>query len=248
VSDTPVRAGSRLGPYILGRWLPESDPTQGHVYEAHHVDTGAAALVLVPDAAHPWTPRVAWSVRSLSEVSPPFLAVEMEQTPEATTRALHELTLLYIRLSGALASVEEREDTAAFLARDAHARPRSSRSALPMGLAAVGGVALVLMLLLKLWGLPGGREAETQVVADERVNWADLTAATRNPISYPLPSTPLKGQHKPPCYEGSEVEINGGCWVTLEKRAPCPKGYAEHEGKCYMPSREPAPEPRSVEP
>lgn len=248
MSDTSTRAGSQLGPYLLDRLLPESDPTQGYIYEAHHMETGAAALVLVPDPDHAWAPRLAWSARTWSEVSPPFLAVEAERTPEATTRALHELTLLHIRLSGALASVEDREDTAAFLARGARPAPRPRRQGLSVGLAVLGGVALVLALLLGPWGAPGDREAETRVVADETVNWADLTAAARTTINYPLPAKPLKGQHKPPCYEGSEVEINGGCWVTLEKRAPCPKGYAEHEGKCYMPSREPAPEPRSVEP
>jgi hypothetical protein len=84
-------------------------------------------------------------------------------------------------------------------------------------------------------------------VSGEAVNWATLTASTGSTIGYPMPPKPLKGQHKPPCIEGTEVEINGGCWVTLERRASCPQGYAEHQGKCYMPVRDPPPEPRSIQ-
>ncbi len=35
-------------------------------------------------------------------------------------------------------------------------------------------------------------------------------------------------------HEG-EVEINGGCWVALEKRPPCFNSQAEYKGKCYLP-------------
>jgi len=100
--------------------------------------------------------------------------------------------------TGAVACVEDRADTAAFLFRPPSlpSRPRSHRRAL----------------------------------------------------GYPLPSTPIKGQQKPPCLEGTSVEINGGCWVTLEQRAPCPRSTAEHQGKCYMPVRDPPPEPRSLQP
>ncbi|HEX8538129.1 MAG TPA: protein kinase, partial [Cystobacter sp.] len=76
--------GSRLGPYLLGRGLPDSE--LGALYEA-------------------------------------------------STRALHELTLLYIELSGALARAEEDEETAAFLARAPRApRAIARRRALHRGL------------------------------------------------------------------------------------------------------------------
>ncbi|HEX8537822.1 MAG TPA: protein kinase, partial [Cystobacter sp.] len=82
----------------------------------------------------------------------------------------------------------------------------------------------------------------------EPVNWVDVATDTQPGIGYPLPSTPFKGQQKPPCLEGTTVEINGGCWVTLEQRAPCPRSTAEYQGKCYMPVRNPPPEPRSLQP
>ncbi|EPX62616.1 hypothetical protein D187_008804 [Cystobacter fuscus DSM 2262] len=254
MSDTTPREGSRLGPYLLGRRHPDSDPALGHIYEAHHLETGAPALVLVPDPATPWAPRASWSVRALSEVSPPFLAVEVERMPGATTQALHELTLLHMRLSGALACVEDREDTATFLSRAPHsARALPRRRALSMGLAVLGGMAFGMGLLL-LWlqshspTVAALDSRAVQTVAGEPVNWVDVAADTQPGIGYPLPSTPIKGQQKPPCLEGTAVEINGGCWVQLKQDAPCPRSTAEYQGKCYMPVRNPPPEPRSLQP
>ena len=164
MSDTPPREGSRLGPYLLGRRHPDSDPALGHIYEAHHIESGAPALVI----------------------------------------------------------------------------------------ATLGGVALVMGLLL--WSrTPAPKDAtldegEVETVSGESVSWVDLAASTRPIIGYPLPSKPFKGQHKPPCTEGAEVEINGGCWAQLKQDAPCPRTTAEHQGKCYMPVRDPPPEPRSLRP
>jgi hypothetical protein len=201
VSDTTPREGSRLGPYLLGRRHPDSDPALGHIYEAHHLETGAPALVLVPDPATPWAPRASWSVRALSEVSPPFLAVEVERMPGATTQALHELTLLHMRLSGALACVEDREDTATFLSRAPHAapRPRPCRRALSMGLAVFGVMALGVGLLL-LWLQPHSPTVAAldsvtmQTESGEPVIWIDASAVTSPGTGNPLPSTPIKGQ------------------------------------------------------
>jgi hypothetical protein len=44
------------------------------------------------------------------------------------------------------------------------------------------------------------------------------------------------------------VEIRGACWYQGKQDAPCPKGTAEYEGKCYMPVRAKKPEPRSLKP
>ncbi|WNG22893.1 protein kinase [Cystobacter fuscus] len=213
MSDTAPREGSRLGPYFLDRRHPDSDPTLGHIYEAHHVETGAPALVLVP-AASARVPRAAWTVRSRSEVSPPYFAVEVESSPGASTRALHELTLLYIGLSGAMASVEDREDTATFLSHASRSTPRPSprRRALTVGLATLGGLALGIGMML-LW---------------------------------PRPPAPMDA----PMEEQEVVTVSGEAvnWATIERRAPCGRGYAEYQGKCYMPVKDLPPEPRSIEP
>ncbi|WP_269770184.1 hypothetical protein [Cystobacter fuscus] len=44
------------------------------------------------------------------------------------------------------------------------------------------------------------------------------------------------------------MEIRSACWYQGKQDAPCPKGTAEYEGKCYMPVRANQPEPRSLEP
>ncbi|WP_309889904.1 hypothetical protein [Archangium sp.] len=46
-------------------------------------------------------------------------------------------------------------------------------------------------------------------------------------------SNPFKGQKRPPCSPRSEEEINGGCWVPHELKAPCPEDLFEHKGKYY---------------
>ena len=249
MSESPPREGSRLGPYLLGRCLPDSE--LGALYEARHLETGAPALVLVPDASAR-APRASWTVRSRSEVSPAYVSVEVEDAPGASTRALHELTLMYIELSGALARAEEDEETAAFLARAP--RPPARRCAFHLGLTALGGMALGIMLTM-LWSRPTTPLADyigSEVAlreADEPVSWTDLEDAAPPIIGYPLPTAPLNGQRTPPCPDGgAAVEVNGGCWVQLKQDAPCSRGTAEHEGKCYMPLRKPPPEPRSVKP
>jgi hypothetical protein len=73
---------------------------------------------------------------------------------------------------------------------------------------------------------------------------------TSSAITYPLPKKPFRNQAKTPCMpRKGEVEINGGCWIALEKRPPCYEDQAEHQGKCYMPVAErPKPEPSAIQP
>jgi len=67
-------------------------------------------------------------------------------------------------------------------------------------------------------------------------------------IAYPMPETPFKEQRKPPCAEGLEVEVRGGCWIRHERAAPCHPRSAEYQGRCYVPVKKPDPQPRSVQP
>jgi hypothetical protein len=51
----------------------------------------------------------------------------------------------------------------------------------------------------------------------------------------PMPDKPTAGQKRPPCdATRGEVELRGACWLELARRPPCPKGIAEHQGKCYI--------------
>jgi hypothetical protein len=68
-------------------------------------------------------------------------------------------------------------------------------------------------------------------------------------IAYPLPEKPFSDQAKAPCHPNlDEVEINGGCWVTLERRPPCRDNQAEYQGKCYLPVSARSRKPQSVQP
>ncbi|ATB42821.1 hypothetical protein CYFUS_008300 [Cystobacter fuscus] len=90
---------------------------------------------------------------------------------------------------------------------------------------------------LRVDGAPG----ESLFFADGQ----DLALAV---IAYPMPETPFKEQRKPPCLEGTETEIRGGCWIQHKLDAPCPRNTAEYQGKCFIPVKKPEPLPRSVLP
>jgi serine/threonine protein kinase len=50
-----------------------------------------------------------------------------------------------------------------------------------------------------------------------------------------LPAKPFNGQIRPPCPRGY-VEVRGGCWIKMEDRAPdCPEHAYEWKKGCYVP-------------
>ncbi len=62
----------------------------------------------------------------------------------------------------------------------------------------------------------------------------ELLSSTRA-VSLKVPDTPLKGQKRPPCDQRWEVEINKGCWGPSAVPSPCPRGWYEWNGSCYLP-------------
>ena len=82
---------------------------------------------------------------------------------------------------------------------------------------------------------------------DTTNDWLTRDAGTI--IAVPMPLKRLERQQAPPCAPppSDEVEINGACWVNLNKRLPCGQ-FWEHDGKCYVPVRETPKPPTSVEP
>ncbi|NOJ79905.1 hypothetical protein [Myxococcus xanthus] len=76
-----------------------------------------------------------------------------------------------------------------------------------------------------------------------------LAAMTSDTLLFALelPSRPFEGQKTRACDpDQGEVFINGGCWVALEKKAPCGDKLYEHKGKCFRPAAKPAEAPRSI--
>jgi hypothetical protein len=114
-------------------------------------------------------------------------------------------------------------------------------------MAAAMGIA-VLALGVKAW-----TQAKTHAPLTQGLQWLSDGAPNKAAIAYPLPAKPFPTQATVPCVPTlDEVEINGGCWMELARRAPCnEKNQAEHKGKCYMPvskDRMVRPPPTSVGP
>jgi hypothetical protein len=245
MSGTPGKKGDRIGPYRLGRRYRGTDPDEGSIYEAHHVETGAPALVVLPGANGDGAPRSAWSVRAEGSLQPPYQAVHVEQPPQGRA-SLHDLTLLLIRLAGATAHIENRKDAHAHFARVlAHAR--RWRQVLRWGLAGATA-AMAAGLALALWPHALEETRTRTVVGEDPVFFANRQNLASPIASYPMPEKPFKEQQKPPCLEGTEVEVRGGCWIEHTKKAPCPRSTAEYQGKCYIPVKKPDPLPQSLQP
>jgi hypothetical protein len=228
----------------------------GRIYEAHHVETGASALVLTPGRGDAWRPGEEWTVRVSGGVSPPFLVVAVEHAPRAGASSLPELTLMLHRLAEALARVEDRQDVQGHLtgtaAREAKGHVAQRPRRLRLGLGLLAATALTVLL----WPLATTRRQGEEPASAKVEASAEPTreyASTRDvlgsqPLAYPMPIKPDPKQQKPPCKpELDEVEIRGGCWVELARRSPCQDYAAEYEGKCYLPVRAKAPEPKSLE-
>ncbi|MCY1074850.1 hypothetical protein [Archangium lansingense] len=247
----------RLGPFQLGKRHKHAAAELGHIHEARNVQTGAPALVMLPGSRPTWGPKKNWQVRASFQVTPPFIALEMERAP--ISGRLAELADLLTLLLAGLEAVRD------------NARMRAHLTGTPMGRRlgfpslkrlAVAGLA-VLALGGGFWFGMGIRSMESPTpppsipgiggLADYgRPSSFLVDGETRGPagISYPLPDKPFSNQAKPPCRTGrDEVAINGGCWVALERRPPCHEEQAEYQGKCYLPvsTREPRP-PQSLSP
>jgi len=250
MSDNSDWKGRRIGPYEVGERYQDIPDDEGRLYEAHHAETGAPALVLMPGSGEDWHTRTPWSARTTQFTNPPALVVHAERPARAKVPSLHELTLGFIRTSGGLASLDARDDARAPFGRET---PLPGARLWKMRWS-VAGAALVAGLMLLLWPRAPAQMETCPEVSD----W--VQAALKEPIvfsdrddappiiGYPMPEKPFKEQATPPCIPVTETEIRGGCWNQHKLDAPCPRGLAEYQGHCYIPVRKKAPEPRSVEP
>ncbi|MFY0525362.1 hypothetical protein ACN28I_20200 [Archangium gephyra] len=243
--------GGRLGPFHLGKRYKNVGVDLGRLYAAHNTDTGNAALVVMPGARTDSEPGEPWSVRATSQAEPPYFALEVEQAPDSGR--LQDLSNMLDLLTSAVERLEKNEEARVHLTsgtvsawkRWMGRMKRLLRS--PRGLLVAGLTALALgaLLLPRFWGDSEGRDSEERASAGvgtlavteiQAPTLVDLDDSGVPAITYPLPAKPFSDQAKVPCFPKSgEVEINGGCWVALEKRPPCYENQAEYQDKCYMP-------------
>jgi hypothetical protein len=248
VADEQSSTGGWMGPFHLVRRCEEVGPDLGLLYEARHVGTGTAALMLRLGEHVDWQPEGPWRVQLTCRPTPTRVTLEVKQAPSPAR--VSELANILVLMAASVERVENSTQVQAHLARGSvgFAKQWAGR-ARHLGSSwrgfAVAGLAVVT---LGLW-LHEARDAEyarTQTLAEPTLtNIPELNAPhlakanelDERPIAYPLPSKPFKDQATAPCRpKVGEVEINGGCWVELAWKPPCTELQAEYQGKCYLPT------------
>lgn len=119
--------------------------------------------------------------------------------------------------------------------------------------AAVGAVALLVLMLVLIAGQQGGepqagsrmhsRKDRSVSVGDSAMSPAISTVAPESQgdsvptLARPLPEKPLPGQRQPPCVPRIETVLRGACWVHVGNMSPpCGTTAYEWDGKCYIAS------------
>ncbi|EPX56552.1 hypothetical protein D187_007894 [Cystobacter fuscus DSM 2262] len=251
-NETSGKGGGR-GPFERGGAYDEVGPELGRLHEAWDVETGKAVLQLLPTERVDWRPEGPWRVSLLCEPEPVAVTVRVEEAP--ASMPVSELADLLVLTSAAVTRVEDSERLRAHLASgQLPPRPAGGQRA---GHAAASRTGLLLGLSVWLLSsLPGSpaphaREAATETFSrQEAPTFVDLSESELVVPSYPLPKEPFLNQMTAPCPRRKVVvEINGGCWVTLEQKPPCDDtDAAEYQGKCYMPVGKRKKLPQSVGP
>ena len=237
--------GHRLGAYQLGERYTDVPEDEGQLYSARHIDTGEPALVVMPGPDEHWHTTSPWRTETTRFTQPDALVVHPRPAEGARRPSLHTLTLDFIRIAGALAGLDAREGAPNPFHDGSRKRP-SRRNARRWGFA-VAGLALAAVLALLLWP-HASRLPDACDPTEETIIFANGREEAPRTIAYAMPDKPFKEQAKPPCLPEAEVEIRGGCWNELARTAPCARGTAEHQGKCYVPVKKPDPKPTSVQP
>ncbi|MGZ3457043.1 MAG: hypothetical protein ACXU86_00915 [Archangium sp.] len=236
----------------------------GRLYEAHNVHTGAPALVLLPGPEACAEPEGDCRVRVTAQARPPYVALEVEQAP--ATGGLGVLAGMFEVLTRMVERMEWSDEARRHLMRPPEGKLKrwATGARRVLGLGVEYGIelsilVLVLFLVVAHWRAYTGSEpheaagvAVRAVEATRAPTLVDAGDVGPAAIAYPLPEKPFSDQAKAPCRPNLyEVELNGGCWLALERRPPCGENYAEYRGKCYVPvsarSHKPR-EPQAIHP
>jgi hypothetical protein len=260
-SESSGEEAARVGPYQLEEQVPQDESSQGHLSRARHETSGAPALVLEhatrDEHEEEAEPRADVRVRLISSASGGYDAVEVEQTPWSVAPERQSVESLVATLEEVHEAVGRMVD--AYSGSPAPSRRRHLGGGL-VGAAVVGALLFALVRSVPEPQTPSGPDSlagtepsppSHEVTTDtwEPLKEMALLGETDGGVvalSRPMPSKPYPGQKRPPCKPRLEMELNGGCWVPHEEKAPCHEDLFEHQGKCYMASMEPPKIPQSV--
>ncbi|EPX57772.1 hypothetical protein D187_004651 [Cystobacter fuscus DSM 2262] len=250
--DEKHEQGDGQGPFELGRSYDEVGPGLGRLHEAWHVKTGRPALRLFPTDRVEWQPSARWEVLIFCEPSPPSVTLLVSQAPVGVPTV--ELADVLVLSAAAFSRVEDnarvRAHLASGLSGPEERLPRARRTGWEARGRVVASLALVLGVCLTsrhVAPAPSGSSVEPFEGSPTDAYLGDSNGP--DALGYPLPEKPFRHQARAPCpRRKSVVEINGGCWVTLEHKPPCEEDQAEYQGKCYLPGVKPPPLPQSVDP
>ncbi|AKJ00443.1 hypothetical protein ATI61_104149 [Archangium gephyra] len=231
-------SGGALGPYRVTLRHRAIGGGLGRLYEARNTETGNPALVLMPAPKGDLRSEEDWQVRATANVTPPYLALEVERAP--VNGQPRQLTWMLERWAATLMRIDTRQEVRAHLTggpKESRPRPAGRLGSPKAALA----LAALLALTVGLW--PRATVHPLQEVHPREMNSTVenlvLSRTSDEPGTgiegFPMPDKPVAGQKKPPCNpKRDEVEIRGGCWMEIARRPPCSEGAAEYQGKCYI--------------
>jgi hypothetical protein len=217
----------------------------GRLYEARNTETGNPALVLMPGPKGDLRAEEDWQVRATANVTPPYLALEVERAP--ANGQPRQLTWMLERWTAALMRIDTRPEARAHLTAGPQ-KPSPPRPRPPSGTV----VAMLLVLGVTPWTHATPEPVTpsappTVMTVDNPDPDSALFTSGMEVIAHPMPKGPFRGQNRPPCKSRHEVVIRDGCWVEIASRPPCEDAY-EYEGKCYMPGYSAPRPPQALHP
>ncbi|QQR47793.1 hypothetical protein JKA73_17820 [Myxococcus xanthus] len=250
------------GPYLFGARVRVLDEAVGRVYLSNG-ERGEPAVLQVPTgrSAGLRLSPVQVLVTTFGGEGGVAIAVQGEPPPQGVATGVVRDALE----AGAdlLDSLEHRPDVAGHLSR---VRPRTKIEQLPSypnRLRWLPEIAAAAACALLVWpqatvGVRVQPRTQSEYTWDvpatpASVVHADILNGSSTPEPWSIrkrivvPNGPMEGQDTPPCRSPSRP-LNGGCWLKLEDRPPCPKGAAEHAevGGCWVPVRGDKPMPVSI--
>jgi len=251
VADEKTRQGGAPERFELGASYDEVGPELGSLYDAWQVETGEPAIEFQPSDRVQWQPSGDYEVRLACRQSPSAVRLRVHGAPNPVPS--EELADIFLWMNAAFQRVEHNPRIRAQLA-PSPVLPRTVVSRCPCAPVVLALLAGVAWLHLERQPRPSAPALGDEMSgADAPLDAPYLTdSAPPSPpaLAYPLPAKPFRNQAAAPCNpELWEEEINGGCWMALDRRPPCLKIHAEYQGKCYLPvSKDRGRLPSTVEP